>query len=176
MSRSEPHNRWQRVVGQTLALVLLVFGTTTSLATAQTRSRSRTTDAAVIKRFLLKQQSRENGFEDEGNERIVRTGDLNHDDVPDQVVLYTLEGQNGTNNYVQHLAVFVRTNGRLVPVTDEVVGGKYYRSADLKSIKDNQILFDTLDYADSDARCCPSIKGSTKYVLRGHKIKELRHK
>jgi hypothetical protein len=80
----------------------------------------------------------------------------------------------GTNNYVQHLAVFVRVKGRLVHAAHRPVGGKYYRAIELTEIKDNVMLFKTTDYAEGDPRCCPSIDGTTRYVLRGGGLKELK--
>jgi hypothetical protein len=78
-----------------------------------------------------------------------------------------------SNNYVQYLAVFIRRSGRLVPVASEAVGGKNYRAADLKRIRNGVIFFETLDYKDKDASCCPSIKGQTRYSLVGRKLKEV---
>ena len=128
-------------------------------------------DTAVIDRFIASQESKENGYESKGS-RTVITGDLNHDGIPDTAVLYTLEGQNQTNNYVQYLAVFVRAKGRLVHVAQTPVGGKYYRSIGLTSIGDHVMFFKTLDYAASDPRCCPSIEGTTKYVLSDGVLRE----
>jgi hypothetical protein len=128
-------------------------------------------DTAVIDRFIASQESKGNGYESKGNRSVV-TGDLNHDGVPDVAVLYTLEGQNGTNNYVQYLAVFIREKGRLMHAAHTPVGGKYYRSIKLTAIRDNVMIFKTFDYAASDPRCCPSIEGTTKYVLSGGVLRE----
>jgi hypothetical protein len=130
-------------------------------------------DTAVIDKFIRGQASKEDGYEPKEIRTIVK-GDLNHDGVADVAVLYTLEGPSGTNNYVQHLAVFVRVEGRLVPAAETPVGGKYYRAIELTGIKDNVMLFKTTDYAESDPRCCPSIEGTTRYVLRGGGLKELK--
>lgn len=159
----------QTFAAQVVTLVLLLISAGGPVA-GQAQTRLRKADRTVIDKFIVQQQSEEDGFEDEGNERTIMTGDLNRDGLPDAIVLYMLEGQNSTNNYVQHLAVFVRRNGRLEPATDAVVGGKYYRAAELKAIKNNQILFETVDYADDDARCCPSLKGTATYVLVGAKL------
>jgi hypothetical protein len=129
-------------------------------------------DTAVIGKFIRSQESEGNGHEAQGTRTIVK-GDLNHDGVADTAVLFTLEGQFGTNNYVQHLAVFVRVKGRLVHAADTPVGGKYYRAIELTEIRDNIMLFKTTDYAESDPRCCPSIEGTTRYVLKGSGLKEL---
>ena len=131
-------------------------------------------DTAVIDKFIASQESEGNGYEAKGTARTTVKGDLNHDGVADTAVLYTLEGMFGGNNYVQHLAVFVRVKGRLVHAADTPVGGKYYRAIELTGIRDNVLLFKTTDYAESDPRCCPSIEGTTRYVLRGGGLKELR--
>ena len=144
--------------GMVLALVCVA-------AVAQDR------DSRVIDRFIRSQESEGNGYEAKGIRTILR-GDLNHDGIPDIAVLYTLEGQFGTNNYAQHLGVFVRIKGRLVHAAHMPVGGKYSRAIELTEIRDNVMLFKTTDYAESDPRCCPSIEGTTKYVLRGGELKE----
>ena len=132
-------------------------------------------DAAVIDKFISGQESGENGNEARDYRTVLR-GDLNRDGVPDAAVMYTLEGGNGTNNYVRYLAVFVRESGRLVAVAHAPVGGKNYRAIVMKAIKDNVILCETTGYAPKDPSCCPTIKGTTRYVLDGEKLKELAEK
>ncbi len=132
-------------------------------------------DNAVIDKFIALQARRENGSEPDGV-RQVATGDLNHDGIPDAAVLYTIEGQNGSNNYIQYLAVFVRTKGRLVYAARKPVGGKNHRALDLDSVKDNLMFFDTTDYAKTDPSCCPTIKGTTRFVLNAGTIREMSHR
>jgi len=138
-------------------------------------SGAQANDAGVIDRFIAKQAVRENGSEPDGIRKII-TGDLNHDGVSDTAVLYTIEGQNGTNNYVQYLAVFLSRKGRLVYAAHAPVGGKNRRAIELTSIEDNQMFFDTTGYAKRDPSCCPTIKGRTRYVLAGKKLTEMRRK
>lgn len=125
----------QTFAAQVVTLVLLLISAGGPVA-GQAQTRLQKADRTVIDQFIVQQQSEEAGFEDEGNERTIMAGDLNRDGLPDAIVLYMLEGQNSTNNYVQHLAVFVRR------------------------------------YADDDARCCPSLKGTATYVLVGAKLQE----
>ena len=132
-------------------------------------------DAGVIDKFIARQAARENGAEPEGIRKVI-TGDLNHDGVADTAVLYTIEGQNGTNNYVQYLAVFLSRKGRLVYAAHTPVGGKNRRAMELTSIKDNVMFFDTTGYAKRDPACCPTIKGRTRYALVGKKLTELSRK
>src|SRR5690349_17618672 len=80
-------------------------------------------DTAVIDSFITHQAKRERG-EEYSEARKVIMGDLTHDGQPEAVVLYTIEGQGGSNLYIQYLAVFVRRQGKLAPLTHMDVGGK----------------------------------------------------
>jgi hypothetical protein len=135
-------------------------------------SSAQNKDTSIITGFISKQATQEGGEEYEGARKVV-AGDLDRDGVADLAVLYTIEGQNGSNNYVQYLAVFTRNEDGLVPVTHTVIGGKTNRSVALKSIRDNVISFKTLNYGPKDAACCPSKKGATRFVLVNSKLKEL---
>jgi hypothetical protein len=147
-----------------LLLILLCVSSYSSLADDR--------DTAMINKFISKQAVQESGNEYKDARRVI-AGDLNHDGTSDLAVLYTIEGQKGTNNYVQYLAVFIRVKGRLVYVTHTAVGGKLYRDVELQSIKDNVILLKTLNYTAKDAACCPSKKGAARYALVKRRLKEL---
>jgi hypothetical protein len=139
---------------------------------AQSKSSSahtRVSDTAVIHKFIAAQEAELGGEEYEGARKIV-AGDLNHDGVPDLSVLYTIEGAGGGNNYTQYLAVFLRVDGKLVPTAHAAVGGKGERAVHLASIKDDVIFLMTLEYGPHDAMCCPSIKGSARFVLADGKL------
>jgi hypothetical protein len=147
------------------ALLAIMLGMSALVSSAQNR------DTAVITGFISKQATQEGGEEYKKARKVVK-GDLNRDGVTDLAVLYTIEGQNGSNNYVQYLAVFTRNKDGLVPVVHTVVGGKTNRSVGLKSIKNNVISFKTLSYEPNDASCCPSKKGTTSFVLVNSELKE----
>jgi len=123
-------------------------------------------DTSVIDTYIAQQAKRERG-EEYREARKVLTGDLTHDGEPETVVLYTIEGQSGSNLHIQYLAVFVRKQGKLAALTHADVGGKNARSVELTAIENNSILLDTLSYGPKDASCCPSVKGTTRYVLSG---------
>jgi len=148
-------------------LVLLILSLTSPMVIAQTA------DKAVIDKFIAAQAKREGGEEPDDVRETIE-GDLNHDGTADVAVLYTIEGQGGSNNYVQYLAVFVRKKTGLVFPARTPAGGKNRRSIDLTSIKDNVMYFDTTGYADGDGSCCPSIKGKTSFKLTGRKLVEKR--
>jgi hypothetical protein len=124
---------------------------------------------AVVNKFISGQEAELGGKEYEGARKFV-AGDLNHDGVSDLVVLYTIEGAGGGNSYTQYLAVFVRLEEKLTPTAHTVVGGKGYRAAHLEGIADNVISLTTLSYGPHDAMCCPSIKGSARFVLADGKL------
>ena len=130
-------------------------------------------DDDAINKFISTQASRERGEEYEAARKVLEV-DLNRDGVSDVVVLYTIEGQDGTNNYVQYLAAFVRKNGAVTPVAHTSVGGKNYRSVELEFISNGVIGLKTLKYAKKDPSCCPSRKGFASYMLVKGKLKAVR--
>ena len=132
-------------------------------------------DSAAIDAYIARQARRERGVE-YGEARKVVVGDLTHDGTPETVVLYTIEGQRGSNLYIQYLAVFARCNGKLSPLTYAEVGGKSVRSVELTSVENNSILLDTMSYGPKDPQCCPTVKGVTKYVLAGRTLREQKTK
>ena len=130
-------------------------------------------DTAAIDKFISAQATKLAGSEYEDARKVV-TGDLNHDGVPDTAVLYTIEGMNGSNNYIQYLAVFLQTKKGLVYAAHQPVGGKNHRDVDLTSISNGLINLNTVNYAPKDPSCCPTIKGRTTYALAGGVLREKR--
>jgi hypothetical protein len=128
-------------------------------------------NASFIDAFIARQSKRMQGDEYRDARKVV-TGDLTRDGVPETVVLYTIEGQGGSNNYTQYLAVFARGKSGLVAVTHTAVGGKLRRSIEQVSVSDNAIQLETLSYGPNDAACCPSIKGTTRSALAGKMLRE----
>ena len=148
-------------------IIAICLGLDSSVSGAQSE------DNAVIDQFIARRAEKDAGSEPNDVRKIV-TGDLNRDGAPDAAVLFTIEGQNGTNNYIQYLAVFLRKNGRLVFAAIQPVGGKNRRAIELTSIKDNVIFLDTTGYAKRDPSCCPTIKGRTSYAIFLNRLTEMR--
>ena len=130
-------------------------------------------DQKVINKYLSNLANHLGGQIPEEVPQTIRTGDLNHDGTPDVAVLVTIEGPG--NGYAQYLAVFIRTNGKLVPLDHATVGGKFYRAAKLIAIQEGVINLATTAYAPKDPTCCPTIKGTTQYQLVDNKLKEILH-
>lgn len=129
-------------------------------------------DKSIISSFIAQQAKRERATEYEEARSIVN-GDLNADSAEDAVVLYTIEGQGGSNQYIQYLAVFLNRKGKLVYATHQVVGGKNRKSIDSVSIKDGKINLQTMEYLPTDASCCPSKKGQMRFILSGGRLKKI---
>jgi hypothetical protein len=129
-------------------------------------------DTTIINKFIASQAAKIGGDEYPDARKIVK-GDLNHDGVPDLAVLYTIEGMGGGNNHVQYLAVFVRSQGRLLHLAHTAVGGKLNRAVELKSISKNIIYCEILLYRPKDPSCCPSMKGTARYVLTSNKLTQM---
>jgi hypothetical protein len=164
--RFSKDRRRKIVVGSSL-LVALGMVCAAPLALAQSQR-----DESIIKSFIAQQAKRERATEYEEARSIVR-GDLNADSAEDAVVLYTLEGQGGSNQYVQYLAVFINRKGKLVYATHQAVGGKNRKSIESVSIKDGKINLQTLEYLPTDASCCPSKKGQMRFILSGGRLKKI---
>jgi hypothetical protein len=158
--------RYQAMKFTSLALItfILVYG-------AASASALQDQDTKAIESFIAKQAERLRG-EEYSEARKVATGDLTRDGVAETAVLYTIEGQGGSNTYVQYLAVFARGKGGLVAVTNTAVGGKTSRSVDRISVNNNAIQLATLSYGPNDPSCCPSLKGTTRFVLVGKTLRE----
>lgn len=134
-------------------------------------SFSQNQENKIINTFISGQAKKNLADEYRDARKTVR-GDINKDGKEDLVVLYTLEGFGGGNLYRQYLAVFLGDGKTFRYATHQSVGGKDNRTIELNSIKNGTINLDTLGYAPDDASCCPSVKGKTRYVFSGGKLKE----
>jgi hypothetical protein len=152
-------------------LFSLLFALEIICAAPPTLAQSQS-DKAIIISFITQKAKRERATEYEDARSIVM-GDLNADSAEDAVVLYTLEGQGGSNQYLQYLAVFFDRKGKLVYVTHQLVGGKNRKSIESVSIKDGKIDLQTLEYLPTDASCCPSKKGQMKFILSAGRLKRV---
>jgi hypothetical protein len=130
-------------------------------------------DKAAIDKYISAQAKHERG-EEYPDARKVVTGDLNGDATAETVVLYTIEGQGGSNRHVQYLAVFKRVDGKLVPVTHTSVSAN--RDVELDSISNQLINLTTMSYGKNDPQCCPSIKGKAWYKLVGIALMPVRNR
>lgn len=94
----------------------------------------------VVNRYLAG-VARVTGKADEPKQfRKIAYGDFDGDGDEDAVVQFTLEGMGGGNSWSLNIAAFRNNDGQFEAVTDEVVGGKLYRSFDLTTIQNRGIV------------------------------------
>jgi hypothetical protein len=126
----------------------------------------------TITKFIA-QQAKANDADTYPEARKELSGDLNHDGKRDIVVLYTLEGFGGGNNYAQYLAVFLSNGKTYRHAAYTVVGGKLNRSVELRSVVGSTINLNTKEYRRNDPACCPSRARTARFVFRRGKLTEI---
>lgn len=126
----------------------------------------------VINAYIASKEGEDSGRERKETRQIIY-GDIDFDGDKDAVIEYTLVGAGGGNSYGQNLAVFRNTNGQFEILTDEVVGGKFYRSFNLEHIADGRIYGVTETCADTSQGLCqnPKVEQVT-FVVQDNKLKE----
>lgn len=134
---------------------------------------SQTNETALIERFISQQAKKDKADEYQEARKVLR-GDVNGDKKTDLVVLYSLEGFGGGNNYIQYLAVFLGIGKTFRYAANEPVGGKFARDVDLRSITASGINLNTKEYKKNDAACCPSRSSKARFVFRNGKLKEIK--
>jgi hypothetical protein len=157
----------KRLLSKSATTVVFIFvaGAFTALAQAA--------DSHLVEGYIAKHAKAERAEEYAEARKVIR-GDVNHDGKPDIIVLYTLEGFRGGNNYLQYLAVFLG-NGKTFLYSGRVaVGGKLNRDVSLVSVTNEAINVDTMEYRSKGPACCPSRKGKARFVFSGGKLKEIR--
>jgi hypothetical protein len=98
-------------------------------------------------------------------------GDLDGDGKQDTAVIYTLEGVRGGIDWLRFLAVSLSSeNGRII---FQQVGVKDIRAVGNIEIVNGKIVASILEYAPSDASCCPSISKTANFVIKHRKLIEV---
>jgi len=153
----------------------VIIGVAVCFAAFVSASRSFTQDngIAVVKSFIAHQAKTMHGEEYEDARKILR-GDVNRDGKVDIIVLYTLEGFEGGNNYHQYLAVFLASGTTFRHAADTVVGGKLFRDVNLTSVTGATINLDIKEYRKNDPACCPSRAAKTRYHFAVDKLTEIK--
>jgi hypothetical protein len=94
--------------------------------------------------------------------------DLNGDHRDDLAVLFTLERGD---LWIQYLTV-ISSAGKPLATTE--VSRVSVRAVDLDRAAGATIEMSTKTYGPEDRSCCPSVLGHTAYVLKGHRLKEIK--
>ena len=156
------------------------LGKSDSLETSKTVNlKTFKVDKETVKKLFLK------SLPDFSEGRTLSTcniiiGDLNGDDLLDAVVDYGFEPtyeDNGGGNAISEIPGLIAfiNNGQSLKIVDssEDFGGNFGSRNDLKKISNGVIILQGLDYAEEDSRCCPSIKTTTKIILRNNKLTKI---
>jgi hypothetical protein len=134
---------------------------------------SQANEQRAINEFIARRAKNEDAEEYPSARKILRA-DVNGDHKTDVIVLYTLEGFGGGNNYQQYLAIFLGGGRSFKNNANVVAGGKLHRTVELRSVAAGVIHLGTLSYRKNDPACCPTRKGSTGYRYLNGKLKEER--
>lgn len=102
----------------------------------------------------------------------ITLADINGDNLIDAVVYYSLEptmddaGGGNAILYLPGLVAYINTGKNLIMAdhTDD------FYAEGLTKIINGVIFLEGHDYANDDPRCCPSIKTTTKIILRNNKL------
>lgn len=140
-----------------------------------------TVDQALVKATFLKYLPNISGGR-KLSTSIIRLGDLNGDNLVDAVVDYGLEptydDNGGGGNAIAEISGLVAlvNTGQALTIADhsEEFGGNFGSRNELKKISSGVIFLEGLEYGEDDPRCCPSIKKTTKIVLRNGKLVDLK--
>ncbi len=92
-------------------------------------------------------------------------GDVNGDGHADVVVIYSIEGVGGGNDWTQYATVLTSTAQGYGASAPKEVGGKSVRAVEGCAIDGRTITLDLLTYGPKDGSCCPSVPRKTRYTF-----------
>jgi hypothetical protein len=92
-------------------------------------------------------------------------GDVNGDGHSDVVVIYTIEGVGGGNDWTQYATVLTSTAQGYGASLPKEVGGKGVRGVEACAIDGNTVALDLMTYGPKDGSCCPSVPGKARYTF-----------
>ena len=90
-------------------------------------------------------------------------GDLNGDGHSDVVVIYSIEGVGGGNDWTQYATVLTSASQGYGATLPKEVGGKSVRAVEGCTIAGTTVELDLKTYGPKDASCCPSVAGKARF-------------
>jgi hypothetical protein len=117
----------------------------------------------AINDVITAEVTKEGGTEYTENRQVIYV-DLNGDDQPDAVVLFTIEGQGGGNGSYQSLAGFYRSGAGWAYQGHSAVFGA---ATDIKPAGPQLVAVTSLTSGPDDPRCCPSVEAVDRYQWNG---------
>jgi hypothetical protein len=126
-------------------------------------------DDQVIEAALAAEVAKSDGASEFKDARKSVEADLTGDGKPEVVLLYTLEGDGGSNGAGSYLAAFQRDDsGQLGLVGTTSVAGLGVAARGLR-VEDATAHVTLLAPGPDDPACCPSMEEQVMYVLHGGK-------
>ncbi len=92
-------------------------------------------------------------------------GDVNGDGHGDVVVIYSIEGVGGGNDWTQYATVLTSTPQGYGGTLPKEVGGKSVRAVEGCTISGNTVALDLRTYGPKDASCCPSVPAKARLTF-----------
>ena len=99
-------------------------------------------------------------------------GDLNGDGRPDVVVVYTIEGVGGGNDWTQYATALTATPQGYAATVPIAVARKDERGVERCRIADAAVELQIKENSPSDPSCCPSRPATARYVLKAGALVE----
>jgi hypothetical protein len=93
-------------------------------------------------------------------------GDVNGDGHADVVVIYSIEGVGGGNDWTQYATVLTSTPQGYGASLPREVGGKSVRAVDGCTIAGTTVELDLKTYGPKDGSCCPSVPGKAHFAFQ----------
>ena len=90
-------------------------------------------------------------------------GDVNGDGHEDVVVIYSIEGVGGGNDWTQYATVLTAAPQGCGVTKPKEVGGKSVRVVDGCTVTGSTVELELKTYGPKDGSCCPSVPGKARY-------------
>ena len=112
------------------------------------------------------------GFASEYDEsREYYVGDINLDNIPDAIVLYTIEGVGGGNNWERHIVMLINDGKEFDELNHTIVYGTLEGEGTFIGIENGYVLFDKLEYNSTNTLEKLQEGTPTKYRRVGYGIR-----
>lgn len=112
------------------------------------------------------------GFANEFKEaREYYVGDINLDNIPDAIVLYTLEGLSGGNNWYRYILMLVNDGKEFKTLNHTVISGTLEGQAEFVGIKNGYAVFNKMEFISKDLMQKIDEGQPSKYKIIGYGIR-----
>lgn len=98
-------------------------------------------------------------------------GDINLDGIPDVVVLFTVEGVGGGNNWYRHILLLPNLTNEISDINHSLVYGTLRGSGEFVGIRNGYAVFDLLNYSSNNLKDILDEGRPSKYQRLGYGIR-----